>query len=54
MGGMEANYVRGEKINESEPLKLPDPFITIQRPILVSCPTPATSKSESFFVSPQE
>ena len=51
---MKVNHVRGEKTNESEPLKLPGPFMTIHRPILVSCPTPATSKTESFLASPHE
>jgi len=52
--GEEADHVRGSKIKESEPLKLPDPLTTIHRPILVSCPTPATSKTESLFISPHE
>jgi len=54
MYGMEEDHVRGEKMKESEPLKLPDSLTTIHRPILVSCPTPATSNTESFFASPHE
>ena len=50
----EEDHVRGGIMKETEPLKLPDSLTTIHRPILVSCPTPATSNTESLFVSPHE